>query len=170
MRIIRWNPSILDLVNASDTNVLFSVTFVLATMFFPWVVILPFLQLLPLHANLELDFGVSIRSSFSPFSIISRIILSLVTFFYLFKWFLRFYPLKFWESLFRIGMISRWTFKIVVVPTLLQLRLSFGIAIVDNTIVVLGCYCNFWFGCCCCTPRFDFHGLFRNLCNFFEFL
>ena len=108
------------------------------------------------NANLELDFGVSIRSSFSPFPIIPRIFLSPVTFFHLFKRFLRFPPLKFWISLVRTGMSSDWTFKIVLAPTLLQLRFSFGIAIVDNPIVVFRGYCNFWFGCCCCTPLFWF--------------
>ena len=163
------------MVNTSDTNVLFSVTFALATMFFLLSSTTSFFTINSSscesgQANLELDFGVSIRSTFTPFSIISKIILSLVTFFHFCKWFLRFPPLNFWISLFRIWMISGWTFKIVVVPTLLQLRSSFGIAIVNNPIVVFGGYCNFWFGCCCCTPCFDFHGLFRNLCNFFEFL
>ena len=86
--------SFLDLVNTPDTNVLFSVTFALATMFFPLsnatsFFTISFSSCESGNANLELDFGVSIRSSFSPFSIISRIILSLVTFSHLVKWFLR---------------------------------------------------------------------------------
>ena len=121
------------------------------------------------NANLELDFGVSIRSSFSPFSIISRIILSLVTFSHLVKWFLRFPPLKFWISLFRIGIISCWNFKIVVVPTLMQLSFSCGIVIVDTPAVVFGCCCDLWFGCCCCTSCFDFQGFLEILASFLNF-
>ena len=108
-------------------------------------------------ANLELDFGVSIRSSIRPFFIISRIILWLVTFSHLVKWFLRFPSLKFWISLFGTGIISCWNFKIVVVPTLMQLSFSRGIVIVDTPAVVFGGCCNLWFGCCCCcTPCYDF--------------
>ena len=81
------DPSFLDLVNTPDTNVLFSVTFALATMFFPLsnatsFFTISFSSCESGNANLELDFGVSIRSSFSPFSII-RTILSLVTIFYI---------------------------------------------------------------------------------------
>ena len=89
--------------------------------------------------------GVSIRSS--TFSIISKIILSLVTCFYLVKWFLRFPPLKFWTSVFRIGTTSLWNFKIVVVPTLLQLSFSCGIAIIGTPFVAFSGCCNL---CCCC--------------------
>lgn len=35
MRIIRFDPSFLDLVNTPDTNLLFSVTFAVATIFYP---------------------------------------------------------------------------------------------------------------------------------------
>ena len=172
--IIRLDSSFLDLVNTPDTNVLFSVTFALATMFFPLsnatsFFTINFSSCESGNANLELDFGVSIRSSFSPFSIISRIILSLVTFSHLVKWFLRFPPLKFWISLFRIGIISCWNFKIVVVPTLMQLSFSCGIVIVDTPAVVFGGCCNLWFGCCCCTPCFDFQGFLEILASFLNF-
>ena len=174
LRIIRLDPSFLDLVNTPDTNVLFSVTFALATMFFPLsnatsFFTISFSSCESGNANLELDFGVSVRSSFSPFSIISRIILSLVTFSHLVKWFLRFPPLKFWISLFRIGIISCWNFKIVVVPTLMQLSFSCGIVIVDTPAVVFGGCCNLWFGCCCCTPCFDFQGFLEILASFLNF-
>ena len=144
----------MDLVNTTDTNVLFLVTFALATMFFTLSNATSFFTINSStcesgNANLELDFGVFIRSSFSPFSIIFRIILSLVTFFHLAKWFLRFPPLKFWISLFKIGIISCWNFKLVVVPTLLQLSFSCGIAIVDTPVVMFGGCCNLWFGCYC---------------------
>ena len=80
--------SFLDLVKTPGTNVLFSVTFALATMFFPLSNATTFFTInFSLcesgNANLELDFGVSITPIFSPFSITSRIILSLVTFFHL---------------------------------------------------------------------------------------
>ena len=93
------DPSFLDLVNTPDTNVLFSVTFALATMFFPLsnatsFFTINFSSCESGNANFELEFGVSIRSSFSPFSMISRIILSLVTFFHFVKRFLRFPPLN----------------------------------------------------------------------------
>ena len=117
---------------------------------------------------MELDFGVSTRSSFSPFSVIFRTILSLGTFSHLVKWFLRFPPLKFSISLFRIGIISCWNFKIVVVPTLMQLSFSCGIVIVDTPAVVFGGCCNLWFGCCCCTPCFDFHGFLEILANLYS--
>ena len=121
------------------------------------------------NANLELDFGVSIRSSFSPFPITSRIILSLVTFSHFVKWFLRFPPLKFWISLFRIGIISCRNFKIVVAPTLMQFSFSCGIVIVDTPVVVFGGYCNLWFGSCCCTPCFGFQGFLEILARFLNF-
>ena len=94
------DPSFLDLVNAPDRNVLFSVTFALANIFLPLsnatsVFTINFSSCESRNANLELDFGVAIRPSFNPFSIISRTILSLVTFFHLVKWFLGFPPLKF---------------------------------------------------------------------------
>ena len=170
--MIRLDPSCLDLVNTPDTNVLFSVAFALATMFFPLSNAISFFTINSCESgntNLELDCGVSIRSSFSPFSIISRIILSLVTFSHLVKWFLRFPPLKFWISLFRIGIISCWNFKIVVVPTLMQLSFSCGIVIVDTPAVVFGGCCNLWFGCCCCTPCFDFQGFLEILASFLNF-
>ena len=66
------------------------------------------------NTNLGLGFRVSIRYSFSQFSIISRIILSLVTFLHLVKWFSRFPSLKFWISFFRIGTIFCWNFEIGV--------------------------------------------------------
>ena len=140
LRIIHLNPSFLDLANTPDKNVLFSVTFALATMFFPLsnatsFFTISFSSCESGNANLELDFGVSIRSSFSPFSIISRIILSLVTFSHLVKWFLRFLSLKFWISLFRVGIIFCWNFKIAVVPTLMQLSFPCGIVIVDTPAV-----------------------------------
>ena len=86
------DPSLLDLMNTPDTNVLFSVTFALGTMFFlssnaTSFFTINFSSCESGNANLELDFRVSIRSSFSLFSIISRIILSLVTFSHLVKWF-----------------------------------------------------------------------------------
>ena len=91
----------------------------------------------------ECKFGIrfwilSVRSSFSPFSIISRIALSLLTFFHLVKWFLRFPSLKFWISLFRKGIISCWNIKIVVVPNLLQISFSCRIVIVDTPVVFYG--------------------------------
>ena len=101
------------------------------------------------NGNLELDFGVSIRSSFSPFPIIPRTILSLVTIFYLVKWFFRFPPLKFWISLFRIGIISSWNSTIVVVLALLQISFSCCTVIVDIPVVnFAGCF-NLGIGCCC---------------------
>ena len=103
------------------------------------------------NAHLELDFGVSIRFSFSPFSITSTIILSLVTFFHLVKWFLRFSPLKFLIYLFRIG---------------LQISFFCSIVIVVTPVVIFGGFFNFWFGCCCCTPYFDFQG-FLEIFGFF---
>ena len=138
--MIRLDPSFLDLVNTPDTNVLFSVTFVMATMFFLLSNAASFFTINSSscqsgNANLELDFGVSIWSSFSPFSVISRIILSLVTFFHLFKWFLRFASLKFWISLFRNGIISCWNFKIVVVPNLLQISFSCGNVSVNTPLI-----------------------------------
>ena len=113
LRIIRLDPSFLDLVNTPNTNVLFSLTFALATMFLPSsnatsFFTINFSSCENGNASSELDFGVSIRSSFSPFPLISRIILPLVTFSYLVKWFLRFPTLKFWIYLFRIGIISCW--------------------------------------------------------------
>ena len=123
LRITRLDPSFLDQVNTPGTKILFSVTFALATMFLPLSNATSFFAINSSscesgNGSLELDFGVSIRSSFSPFSIISRIILSRVTFFHFVKWFLWFPPLKFRISLFRIGIISCWNFKIVVAPTL----------------------------------------------------
>ena len=101
------------------------------------------------NGNLELDFGVSVRSSFSPFSIIPRTILSLVTIFYLVKWFLRFPPLKFWISLFRIGIISSWNSTIVLVLASLQISFSCCKMIVDTPVVNFsGCF-NLGFGSCC---------------------
>ena len=99
-RIIHLDPSFLDLVNTPDTNVLFSVTFASATMFFPFsnatsVFIINYSSCESGNAKLELDFGVSIRSSFSLCSVISRVILSPVTFSYLAKRLLGFPPLKF---------------------------------------------------------------------------
>ena len=155
-------PSFLDLVNTLDTNVLFSVTFALTISFLT----IGSSSCESGNANLELDLEESIRSSFSPYSITSRIILSLVAFFHLVKWFLRFPPLKFWISLFINGKISSWNFKIVVVPTLLQLSFYCSIAIIDTPVVIFGGCCILWFGCCCCTPSFDFQD-FGNICNFF---
>ena len=148
LRIIRLEPSFFHLLYTPDTNVLFSVIFALTTMFFPLSIATAFFTVNSSsyeseNANLELDFGVSIRSSFSPFFIISRIILLLVTFFHLVKWFLRFPPLELWISLFTIGIISWWNFKIVVVATLLQLSFSCGIAIVDIPVVIFDGFCNF---------------------------
>ena len=139
LRIIRLEPSFFDLLYTPDTNVLFSVIFALTTMFFPLSNATAFFTVNSSsyeseNANLELDFGVSIRSSFSPFSIISRIILLLVTLFHLVKWFLT------------IGIISCWNFKIVVVATLLQLSFSCGITIVDILVVIFCGFCNLWFG------------------------
>ena len=89
---MHFDPSFLDLVNTPDTNVLFSVTFAWATMFFllsnaTSFFTINFSSCKSGNANLELDFGVSVKHSFSQFSIISRIILSLVTFSHLVKWF-----------------------------------------------------------------------------------
>ena len=170
LRIIRLDPSFLDLVNTPDTNILFSVSFAFATIFFfSWVILLLFLQFLQLiilpffykfllrasrNANLELDFGVSIRFSFSPFSITSTIILSLVTFFHLVKWFLRFSPLKFLIYLFRTG---------------LQISFFWGIVIVVTPVVIFGGFFNFWFGYCCCTSCFDFQGFLEIFGIFLSF-
>ena len=158
-------PSFLDLVNTLDTNVLFSVTFALTISFLT----ISSSSCESGNANLELDLGESIKSSFSPYSITSRIILSLVTFFHLVKRFLRFPPLKFRISLFITGIIFSWNFKIVVVPTLLQLSFYCGIAIIDTPVVVYGSCCILWFGCCCYTPSFDFQDFLEIFANFFNF-
>ena len=176
LRIVRMDPSFLDLVNAPDRNVLFSVTFALANIFLPLsnatsVFTINFSSCESRNANLELDFGVAIRPSFSPFSIISRTILSLVTFFHLVKWFLRFLPLKFWISLFSIGIISCWNFKTVIVPTLIQLSFSCGIVIDDTPVVVFGVCFNLRCGCWCCSPWFDlqrFLEIFASSLNFYS--
>ena len=94
------DPSFLDLVNTPDTNVLFPVTFASATMFFPLsnatsAFTINYASCESGNAKLELDFGVSVRSSFSLCSVISGVILSPVTFSHLFKWLLKFPPLKF---------------------------------------------------------------------------
>ena len=171
LRIIRLEPSFFDLLYTPDTNVLFSVIFALTTMFFPLSNATAFFTVNSCsyeseNANLELDFGVSIRSSFSPFSITSRIILLLVTFFHLVKWFLRFPPVELWISLLTIGIISCWNFKLVVVATLLQLSFSCGIAIVDILVVIFGGFCNLWFGWCYCTPCVDFQGFLEIFASF----
>ena len=172
LRIIRLEPSFLGLVNTPDTNILFSVIFALKTIFFPLINASSFFTITSSscesgNENLELDVGESIMSSSSPFSIISRIILSLVTFFDLVKWFLRFPALKFWISLFRIGIISYWNLKIMAVPTLLQLSFSCSIAIIYTPVVAFGGCCSFWFGCC--THCFDFQGFLEIFASFLNF-
>ena len=161
LRIIRLDPSFLDLINNPDTNVLFSVTFALGTMFLLLSNAISFYKINSSsceigNANLELDFGVPARSSFGPFSIISRIILSLAPFSHIAKWFLRFPPLKFWISFFRIGIIScwrlwnsGWTYLIAHKSLLWYCDRWYPCRCLDNC-------CNFWFHCCCCTPCFDF--------------
>ena len=169
LRIIRLDPSFLDLVNTPDTNILFSVSFAFATIFFLLSNTTSFFTIFTINntsffykfllrasrnANLELDFGVSIRFSFSPFSITSTIILSLVTFFHLVKWFLRFSPLKFLIYLFRTG---------------LQISFFWGIVIVVTPVVIFGGFFNFWFSYCCCTSCFDFQGFLEIFGIFLSF-
>ena len=60
-----------------------------------------------------------------------------MTFFHLVKWFLRFPPVTFLMSRLRTGIFSCWNFKVVFVPTLLQLTFSCGIAIVDIPVMFL---------------------------------
>ena len=72
LRIICLESPFMDLVNTPDTNVLFSVTFALATMLFPFNDATSFFTTNSSscksgNANLELDVGVSVRSSFSSF-------------------------------------------------------------------------------------------------------
>ena len=51
----------------------------------------------------------------------------------------------------------------------MQLSFSCGIVIVDTPAVVFGGCCNLWFGCCCCTPCFDFQGFLEILASFLNF-
>ena len=57
----------------------------------------------------------------------------------------------------------------MVVPTLLQLSFSCGIAIVDTPVVVFGGCCSLWFHGCCCTPCFDFQSFLEIFGSFFNF-
>ena len=72
LRIIRLDPSFLDLVNTPGTNILFSVIFALATMCFILSNTTTFFNSYFCkygNTHSEFDFRVSDRSSFSPFEV-----------------------------------------------------------------------------------------------------
>ena len=51
----------------------------------------------------------------------------------------------------------------------MQLSFSSGVVIVDTPGVVFSGCCNLWFGCCCCTPCFNFHDFLEIFARFLNF-